>query len=175
LTVVREGAEKVLRRILSYLGRWLPDAKGAGTVTPLVEFVVDGTPRSLQGSSRGIEAWKDVVREAARRATNDREHRVDYIDVAVRIFHYCFDWGDNDGDLDNIAKPILDAMCGEAIFNDNQVRHLTLRRTDLRQHGLTQIDGATPLLAERLERALSDEGGFVYIAVEHDAAHGRMP
>ena len=141
----------------------------------LIEFVVNGTPRSLQGSARGVEAWKQVVRAAANRATNDRDKRVDYIDVGVRIFHFCFDWGDTDGDLDNIAKPIVDAICLEAIFNDNQVKQLILRRTDLRKHKLTEIVGATPLLAERIERALSDEGGFVYIAVEGDAEHGRLP
>jgi crossover junction endodeoxyribonuclease RusA len=141
---------------------------------PLVEFIVEGTPRSLQGSSRGIDAWKEIVKEIARKATNDGETRVDFVDVSVRIFHYCFDWGYNDGDLDNIAKPILDAMCGVAIFNDNQVRHLTLRRTDLDLHPLTRIEGATPLLADRLERTLSTKDGFVYIAVERDAEHGSI-
>ena len=103
--------------------------------------------------------------------------RIDFVDVWVRIAHYCFDWSDNSGDLDNIAKPILDAMCGIAIFNDNQVKELLLRRTDLRQHQLTAIVGATPLLATRLDKAIAapdGDPGFVYIAVGTRIEHGRL-
>jgi len=117
------------------------------------------------------------VRAAARVATNDGELRIEYVDVAIRILHFCFDWGDNDGDLDNIAKPILDAMCLTAIFNDNQAREIVLRRTDLERNQVTQIERATPLLADRLDAALSGRMrvGFVYISVETQIEYGSLP
>jgi hypothetical protein len=142
----------------------------------MLELIVEGTPRSLQGSRAGIADWKEVVRAAADVAYPDRDVRIDYVDVSARILHFCFDWGDNAGDLDNIAKPILDAIAGVVFFNDNQVTEVLLRRTDLERHDLTEIEGASPLLAERIERALQDEDplGFVYIAVSTEVDHRRL-
>lgn len=141
------------------------------------EIIVEGTPRSLQGSRRGLTDWMAHVRAAAERAYPEREERLDFVDVSARILHFCFDWGDTDGDLDNIAKPILDALAGILFFNDSQIKELVLRRTDLQARALTTIDRATPLLAERIDRALrtSDGSGFVYVAVGTDADHGIMP
>lgn len=140
------------------------------------EFIVEGTPRSLQGSSAGIREWQATVREAAVTAISD-ENRLDYADVSARILHFCFEWGGTSGDLDNIAKPILDAIAGVAFFNDNQITQLLLRRTDLQRHGVTVIEGATPLLAARIGRAIETMGGggFVYVAVDENIDHGSVP
>lgn len=142
----------------------------------MIEFVVDGTPRSLQSSSTGRDQWKGEVRQAARAVVGEGE-RIDFVDVAVRIVHFCFEWADTAGDLDNIAKPILDAMIGTVFFNDNQVVQLFLRRTALKGRGLTEIVGATPTLAARLDDALASESSrdFVYVSV-NDAPidHGRL-
>lgn len=140
------------------------------------EFIVEGTPRSLQGRPAGIKEWQASVREAAV-ASIRNEDRLDYVDVSARIFHFCFEWGSTAGDLDNIAKPILDALVGVAFFNDNQITQLLLRRTDLQRHELTVIEGATPLLAGRIDKALHTPGGggFVYIAVDENVDHRSLP
>ena len=140
------------------------------------EFIVEGTPRSLQASPKGKREWMEAVRAAAYEAIGEGD-RINSVDVSARIFHFCFDWGNNSGDLDNIAKPILDAAAGVAFFNDNQVTQVVLRRTDLYRHEISEVSGATPLLAERLERAIkSGDGlGFVYIAVDTHVDHERLP
>ncbi len=137
---------------------------------------MEGTPRSLQGSSAGIKEWQAAVREAAVAAISD-EGRLDFVDVSARILHFCFEWGHTSGDLDNIAKPILDAIAGVVFFNDNQVTQLLLRRTDLQRHGITMIEGATPLLAGRIEKAIEAAagGGFVYVAVDENIDHRSVP
>jgi hypothetical protein len=84
----------------------------------MLEIVVDGTPRSLQGRGPGRNEWKGVVGQAARESIG-RDARIDYDDVWIRILHFCRAWGDLSGDLDNIAKPIIDALLLIAIFNDN--------------------------------------------------------
>lgn len=139
----------------------------------MVEFVVEGTPRSQQTSSDGKAEWKRAVAGSAEVAMQTKgAERIEYVDISVRILHFCFDWADTAGDLDNIAKPIIDAMSLVVFFNDNQVRELFLRRTDLAQAEVLQIEGATPLLAARLELALSKgSGGFVYIAVHSGIDH----
>lgn len=130
----------------------------------------------MQASGRGKSQWKDEVRAAAEAAMAGRE-RFDFVDVSIRILHFCFDWADTDGDLDNIGKPILDAMCLVVFFNDNQVSQLLLRRTDLARDQVTEIEGATPALAAKLQEALSSSGGvtgFVHVTVDDKIDHRRL-
>jgi hypothetical protein len=144
----------------------------------MIEFIVEGTPRSVQGSARGLSEWRAVVKQAAL-ATVDRNERYDVVNVSAQIVHFCFEWGDTAGDLDNIAKPILDATAGIGFFNDSQVRQLLLRRTDLVHDDVTMINGASPLLATRLQTALEERAnrppGFIYVSVATDIDHGSLP
>jgi len=141
----------------------------------MIEIIVDGTPRSLQASSRGREQWKCEVQQSAESRMEHRE-RLQWCDVSVRIVHFCFDWKLTDGDLDNIAKPILDAISGVVFFDDCQIQQLHMRRTDLRKNRLTIVEGASSILVERLEQAYEDESnlGFVYIAVDTMIDHTRL-
>ena len=141
----------------------------------MLEIIVEGTPRSLQGKGPGRADWMKLVTESARRQVPDGG-RLDWIDVSVRLIHFCKSWGDLDGDLDNIAKPIIDAIAGVAIFNDNQVKEILLRRTETERNSITLIEGATAVLASRLEQLLSRDAdpGFVYISVEAHVDHTRM-
>src|SRR5665213_2023042 len=93
------------------------------------ELVVPGIPVSLQSknSARRL-AWKEKVAEAARSVV-DESDLIMFEDLAVLIVHFCFDW--DEGDLDNIAKPILDGLVGPVMTDDRQVTQLTLRRTEL--------------------------------------------
>lgn len=104
------------------------------------------------------------------------QERIDDADVSVRILHFCFDWKATGGDLDNIAKLIIDALCSVCFFDDNQVKEILLRRTDLYSAKIIAVGDATPLLAARLGRALEERGrgGFIYLAVATDIQHGRL-
>lgn len=142
----------------------------------MLEIVIDGTPRSQQGSARGVAAWKKHVSECARTYVDSDSDRIDYVDVSLRLLHFCRDWGHLAGDLDNIAKPIIDAILGIAIFNDNQVKQILLRRTETTRHGVTVVDDASPVLAARLERLIEDphDLGFIYVTVERTIEHTRL-
>jgi Holliday junction resolvase RusA-like endonuclease len=133
------------------------------------ELAVAGTPRSLQGSARGREAWKKVIVDAAQAQTTAETFSIQFVDVAVQILHFCPEWGDTAGDLDNIAKPILDALVDSRriLFNDNQVKEILLRRIEWRRRGLTSIQRATPLLSEWVDKATRGEGPteFVYVFI----------
>lgn len=133
------------------------------------ELVVEGTPRSLQGSGTGLRAWRQHIIGTVHREIPVDMGPIEWEDVAVRLFHFCPEWGDNDGDLDNIAKPILDALCESrrVLFNDNQVKEILLRRIEWKRRNILTIDGATPRLAVQLDRAIRGDGPqeFVYIWV----------
>ncbi len=94
------------------------------------EFVVGGTPVSNQTRRRErVRAWIVHVAEAAR-----REWPADALPwdepLSVAISHY---FAEISIDLDNLPKPILDALKGVAMMDDSQVVILTLRKRRVMQ------------------------------------------
>lgn len=142
------------------------------------ELIVEGTPRSLQATTRGRNQWKTQVVESAQSHYDDDTTSIQFVDVAVAILHFCPEWG-AEGDLDNIAKPILDGLCDSTrvLFDDSQVKELLLRRIQWSRPGLERVENASPLLARRLAQALRGDatGDFVYIRVTTELALEKMP
>lgn len=95
----------------------------------------------------------------------------------MTILHICADWPDTGADLDNIVKPILDALSGTVFFNDNQVKELVVRRTDLEAQAIATIEGATPLLAANIEaflRTPEERSPFIYVRIRTSIDHGTL-
>jgi len=139
----------------------------------LRELVVFGTPISLQ-SKRRRQQWQERVSHAARDAVPDEDPYFEEVSVALVYFYF----GDTDLDVDNIAKPILDAMCGIVFADGGWISELTVRKTQLdRKAGShrVEIQDPTPLLAGALDRALADRLDMVYISVSSAPDHSRLP
>ena len=76
------------------------------------EFWIPGTPLSLQASGRNKAVWIDTVRKAAA-DWRDAVMPMAFLDqrpVCVTLFYFPAE--PMIGDIDNIVKPVLDAMCG---------------------------------------------------------------
>lgn len=130
----------------------------------LHEFVVAGRPVSSQ------TRWRDRVREwmvAVRAASLRREPaRVPASSepLSVRITHY---FAEVDLDVDNIAKPVLDAVKGGVLRDDKQVYELVIRKREAasarRAAGLPIIVSdalaSVPELVHVVVRALPSEDG----------------
>ena len=121
-----------------------------------MEFCVPGEPVSARTTDRSrLVAWCHRVRDvAAAHWSPDRTP----LDVAVelRITHY----GERQAiDLDNMIKPIQDALQGIVYRNDRQVREVTGR--------WRSIDGHYPLryISRRLSAAFSRGDEFVHVEV----------
>src|SRR5262245_25093655 len=104
----------------------------AGYGGVLVEFVLEGPPVSLNALIRGkklalkhYRGWERKVKEAARNAmpTNASPTLRDDIVVTVTCFHTAFRT-----DVDNVLKPILDAMEKVVYDDDKQVQRVIGRR-----------------------------------------------
>jgi crossover junction endodeoxyribonuclease RusA len=127
-----------------------------------VEFLVEGTPLSLQAKSAAHkEAWKDQIRQAYavlvplyKWATQSP--------VSVTIYY--FPDGPVTGDIDNIVKLILDAMNSRIFVDDNQVRKLTVQRFGSDE--MVKLENPSPKLAEALETPPP----VVYIRVDIDGS-----
>lgn len=121
-----------------------------------IEFIIRGTAISLQASGASREAWKATVKAAGAGvvppgswALTDR--------VAVTIYY--FPEGEMVGDVDNIVKPILDAMCQFIYVDDHQVERVVVQKFE--PDRIFTFSAPSPALVD----ALAAEGSVVYIRV----------
>ncbi len=138
------------------------------TLYPL-EVVLQGTPVALQ-SKRAIrrEAWKDQVKDAARRRQRETYELGFLDDRALAVTIYYFPSAPMDGDVDNIAKLILDGMKGVAYLDDHVVERVTVQKFE--------PEGGWELLSpsDQLALALDTELPVVYIRADDDLGWRRI-
>jgi crossover junction endodeoxyribonuclease RusA len=92
------------------------------------EFTVEGVPVSHQAKRReSIDEWKAVVREASKKALPDG-HFLTRTSLTVTLYN--FPAVPMPGDIDNIVKPILDALCKHVYFDDRQVERVVVQKFD---------------------------------------------
>ncbi|MHC5598625.1 RusA family crossover junction endodeoxyribonuclease [Nostoc sp.] len=106
------------------------------------EFIVDGPPVSQQNRDRGKgnrrEAWQNTVKQEAKKYwSSEQKIATGWVMLQITYFY------DSDQmDVDNIVKPIQDAMKGIAYVDDKQVSDLLVRKRnllDLRKKDTTSI------------------------------------
>lgn len=122
--------------------------------TPELEFCVHGEPVSAQARNRArLAAWRRQVREAAARVWPTGRPPVE-VAVELRITHYS---EAQFIDMDNLIKPVQDALEGIAYLDDRQVRDVTGNWRD--------IAGRYPLryISPCLSAAFSEGHEFVHI------------
>lgn len=128
--------------------------------TFVVEFTVAGVPVSLQTRNKAAKAaWEALVHQAsfqAHPAGNPPFHG------PLRAAIYYFPDIPMPGDIDNIVKPILDALCNRVYVDDHQVATVMARKLDPGQVFTTNNPSAT-LLA-----ALGAPKPLVYIRISDD-------
>ena len=131
-----------------------------------IEFTVVGTPISAQahGSSRG--KWKKRVEGAAKAAIAGGNPAFGVEISATIIYFYV---GRTTLDLDNIAKPILDALTGVVYQDDGLLAQITVRKTRLFE-GLGVLNPSVALAAR-----LAGNKDFVYVRVGVGPNHSEMP
>ncbi|SRR5712691_9138697 len=130
------------------------------------EFVVDGPPVSAQGSSRGRAAWQARVLAAAAARWPAGEAPCE-VPVAIRITHFYDGTNGRPADVDNIIKPIQDALKGLVYLDDHQVADTRSRRRDI--SGAFRIRGLAPEVAVAL--ALGREFLHIQISVPQPDEH----
>jgi Holliday junction resolvase RusA-like endonuclease len=121
------------------------------------EFVIMGPPVSQQTRYKPRRrAWIEELRTAIA-AIWPRGEKPAVGPVRVGITHV---FATVSIDLDNLAKPVRDALKGIVLEDDEQVRELTMRKQELDQ--IARIQTFRPLLLEALERGEE----FLHVLVE---------
>ena len=126
----------------------------------IAEFIVSGTPISTQASPRSKSRWKADVSAAASAALTDEHALVaDLVRVTIVYFYVSTDL-----DLDNIIKPIVDALNEVVYIDDSQVVNISAAKRDL--SGTFTLTGASPAIIEQLAATADEPRDFVFVAVE---------
>jgi crossover junction endodeoxyribonuclease RusA len=121
------------------------------------EFVIEGPPVSQQTRRRARrQAWVDEVRRNAMSRWLAGEPPATGA-ISVEITHI---FAGVAGDLDNLAKPVLDALKGLVYEDDRQVTDLTVRKRDLTRGLRAEI--SWPRFLEALNRG----GEFLHVLVQ---------
>lgn len=92
-----------------------------------IEFIIEGTAVSLQNRGRrgSLRAWQARVREASRKALPD-EFFASESPISVTLYY--FPAATMQGDIDNIVKPILDALGRHIYVSDHQVHRVLVQK-----------------------------------------------
>jgi crossover junction endodeoxyribonuclease RusA len=120
------------------------------------EFIVDGPPVSQQTRRRDrLKAWKAIVRQEAEKYWPLNQLPASGL-VMLKVTYF---YDSIAMDVDNIVKPIQDAIIGLAYVDDDQITDVLVRKRDL--SGNFTVGNITPTLAEGFARG----NEFLYIVV----------
>lgn len=91
-----------------------------------IEFVVKGTPVSLQAKlPKSRDEWKQRVKDASSKVIPS-PHFASEDRVAITLYYLPEE--PMQGDVDNIVKPILDALCRHIYIDDRQVERVVVQK-----------------------------------------------
>jgi len=127
------------------------------------EFTIEGPPVSAQTKNKQrLQQWKQDVRAAAQmRVPQGSTPIADPCEITITYYYE----GDSP-DVDNIIKPIQDALNGVVFVVDAQVQQTQSRRRSL--NGSYQIKGASAVLLQ----AFSAGRGFLHVRVRENVHDG---
>jgi hypothetical protein len=121
------------------------------------EFVIDGPPISQQARRRErVREWRDQVRAIAEKHWPSGELPV--TEPVMLTITYFYDRVAID--VDNIPKPISDAMKGLVYLDDEQMTDILCRKRNL--NSVLRVDNPSEILAEGFSR----DNEFLYIVVD---------
>lgn len=123
------------------------------------EVVVSGTPLSSGSSANSREAWKEEIRSASRPALPE-SHWLTGARMAVTLFYFPAE--PMEGDIDNIIKPILDALSRHIYFDDHQVERVVVQKFEPERY--YPFEGPSECLTE----AIVGEKPKLYIRLSTD-------
>jgi crossover junction endodeoxyribonuclease RusA len=126
----------------------------------IAEFIVSGTPISSGASGQSRTRWKEAV-SAASASVVPSKHALVADSVRVTIVYF---YVRTDLDLDNILKPILDALNEVIYVDDSQVANIVAAKRDRTE--TLFLEGASPVIMQQLAATANAPQDFVYVAVE---------
>ena len=129
-----------------------------------LEFIVRGTPVSVQAArTRSKEGWKQRVKAASYDALPEGHFSTE-VPISVTLFY--FPVTEMQGDVDNIVKPILDALSKHIYNDDRQVERVWVQKFEPGR--IFQFARPSEVLLE----ALNGEKPLLFIRVGDNPTEG---
>lgn len=121
------------------------------------EFVIDGPPVSQQTRRRQrLHEWKEQIRAEAPKLWPQGE--IPHAELVMMTVVYFYD--SVEMDVDNIVKPISDALNGLVYIDDVQITDSLVKKRDLNSR--LRVENPSAVLASGLSRGMT----FLYILIE---------
>jgi hypothetical protein len=125
-----------------------------------VEFLVLGTPVSAQAKRReSIDQWQARIKDASQVALPEG-HFATRGPIAIRLFY--FPAAAMTGDIDNIVKPILDALRRYIYLDDRQIERLVVQKFEPERVFQFRVPSAI------LSEALDADRPLLYVRLSDD-------
>ncbi len=131
------------------------------TLYPL-EFFVAETPISLQATKKSRERWKATVKEVAQNRVRQTDHLGLLFQCPLALTIYYFPAAPMEGDIDNIVKPIMDALISVAYMDDNDVERVVVQKFE------PDVDWDFSNPSDQLAAALDANPPVVYFRVDEN-------
>ena len=150
----REQFGRAASVLMAYARFWIYGYVGARAMIPF-DFTVKGPPLSQQARSQSRKKWRTRVEQAARtRLPHGCSPVAD--EVALSIAYY---YEGDAPDVDNVIKPIQDALKGLVYKDDTQVVKAESAKVSI--DGSFTIRGASAALLQ----AFAERDPFVHIRI----------
>jgi len=133
-----------------------------------LEFYICGTPRSLQAKRHSLDKWKNAISEAARQRVGETDELNLITDGPFSLTIYYFTAAEMNGDIDNIIKPIMDALGTIAYLDDKDVERVVAQKFE------PQLDWEFAAPSLQLAAAFDMTLPFVYVRVDDDLGWRRL-
>jgi crossover junction endodeoxyribonuclease RusA len=129
-----------------------------------LEFLVSGTPLSLQAKGRRSKIeWRARVKDASYTVFPQGQVAVD-CPISVTLFY--FPDTEMQGDIDNIVKPILDALTKHIYVNDKQIERVWVQKFEPGK--IFGFSSPSNVLME----AIQGEKPLLYVRLSDDTSEG---
>ena len=125
-----------------------------------LEFVISGMPVSQQATGRKSR-WQIEVRNAATDALNGDV--LSFEDLMVTISYFVARRSRNVPDVDNVVKPILDALNGVVFADDNVVSDILCRKRYIDSE--LRIQRFSPALLKSYRSSREKSEPFVHVLI----------
>lgn len=131
------------------------------------EFFVPATPRALGAGAASRERWRALLQDAARARIAELVEFswLDERPLALSILY--FPPEPMEGDVDNIIKPIMDALIGVVYPDDQIIERVSAQKFE------PEVDWSFDQPSETLAAALDTEPPVVYVRVDDDLSWRR--
>jgi crossover junction endodeoxyribonuclease RusA len=110
------------------------------------EFIVSGTAVSAQARSEALKEWKSRIKDSASKNL-PHGHFATQDSLGVTIFYFLEE--EMQGDIDNIIKPILDALCKHVYMDDHQIERIFIARFEPEK--IIKFDSPSIILDKAIE------------------------